>query len=103
MIEHYRIWLQKDPTHRMAMYGLAFELKKLGEVDAARAAFEKLLEAHPHSGAGWFQYGQLLEEEGEEEEAVAIWRRGLAALKGATDAEAARSRGEISTAIDSLD
>ena len=87
----------------MALYGLAFELKKLGELEAARQAFDTLLAQHPHSGAGWFQYGQLLEEHGEEDEAIAIWRRGLQALEDATDSEAARSRGELSTAIESLE
>lgn len=103
MLEHYRSWLTKKPEDRLAMYGLALELKKAGHHDEAVQAFEALLATHPQSGAGWFQYGQLYEQAGDEELAVATWRRGLAALEGATDAEAQRSIGEIESAIDLLE
>lgn len=103
MIEHYRSWLMKKPGDRLAMYGLALELKKAGDVEAAREAFEALLSAHPHSGAGWFQYGQLFEEDDDESQALATWRRGLEALTLATDSEARRSVSEIEGAIASLE
>ena len=103
MIDHYRSWLVKKPNDRLAMYGLALELKKAGEVAHAQEAFEALLEAHPHSGAGWFQYGQLFEEAGDEPQALATWRRGLDALVHATDDEARRSFREIEGAIACLE
>lgn len=103
MIEHYRAWLLKKPDDRLALYGLALELKKTGDVDAAKAAFDALLAAHPRSGAGWFQYGQLFEEAGDEETAVATWRRGLEALEGSEEAEAKRSMGEIRGALAALE
>ncbi|MCB9668511.1 MAG: tetratricopeptide repeat protein [Alphaproteobacteria bacterium] len=100
-LEHYRTWLEGRPTDRMALYGVAFELKKAGRVDEAREAFEALLALHPDSGAGWFQYGQLLEEDGDEDGAVAVWRRGLEAL--GDDPAGERSRGEISAALAALE
>ena len=103
MLDHYRTWLEKKPEDRLAMYGLALELKKVGEQEAAAQAFEALLAVHPQSGAGWFQYGQLFEQDGDEEQAVATWRRGLEALEGANDPEAVRSRGEIQGALDLLE
>ena len=102
MIDHYRSWLQKKPDDRLALYGLAFELKKRGEVEASRTAFERLLALHPTSGAGWFQFGQLFEDEGEEEEAIRVWREGLSALDGVDSDDARRSRAEILSAIDAL-
>ena len=103
MMEHYRAWLKKKPDDRLALYGLAFELKKRGAFDESLAAFEHLLELHPTSGAGWFQYGQLLEEEGEEEQALEVWRRGLAALEGVDTDDGRRSKAEITSAIDALE
>lgn len=103
MIEHYRAWLQKKPDDRLALYGLALELKKSGDLDAAERAFEDLLALHPTSGAGWFQYGQLYEEAGDEAQAIEVWRRGLTALAGLEDAEARRSRGEIEGALAALE
>ncbi len=103
MLQHYRDWLEKKPDDRLAMYGVAFELKKRGEVEASRGAFEALLAKHPHSGAGWFQFGALYEEDGDEEEAIAVWKRGLEALKDATDGEARRSVAEIEGALAALE
>lgn len=103
MLEHYRSWLTKKPGDRLAMYGLALELKKAGRHDEAVEAFQALLTTHPQSGAGWFQFGQLYEMAGEEETAIATWRQGLETLQGSTDAEALRSIGEIEAAIDALE
>ena len=102
MLEHYRTWLKKKPGDRLAMYGLALELKKHGRMDEAIEAFEALLVEHPTSGAGWFQYGELFEQQGDELKALGTWKRGLEALEGCTDPEARRSVSEIELAIDSL-
>lgn len=102
MIEHYRSWLENKPEDRLAMYGLALELKKAGRLDEAVQAFEALLAVHPQSGAGWFQFGQLFEEAGDEDQALLTWRRGLERLQGSAEAEAQRSIREIEAAIDLL-
>ena len=98
----YRDYLQKKPTDRFAMYSLALELKKAGQVGEAEAAFRALLAIHPDSGAGHLQLGTLLEEDGREDDAQAAWEAGLTALKGLTDPDALRSRSEIQTALDLL-
>lgn len=95
--------LAKKPGDRFALYSLALEHKKAGDVAAADAAFQRLLAAHPQAGAGWYQYGLLFREAGDEARAVAVWKRGIEALEGATDVEARRSRGEIERAIDEIE
>ncbi|MCB9674275.1 MAG: hypothetical protein H6737_04110 [Alphaproteobacteria bacterium] len=102
-LDHYRAWLEKKPGDRLALYGVALELKKSGALDEAEQAFEALLAVHPHSGAGWFQYGALFEEAGDEDRAIATWQRGLEVLADATDAEAKRSIGEIESALAALE
>lgn len=102
-IATFRAYLRDRPNDRFAMYAIALELKKAGDVDAAEAAFRELLAAHPASGAGHYQLGELYREHGREEEAVAAWRAGLEALEGLDDVEARRSRSEIETALDLLE
>lgn len=101
-IETFRRWLVDKPGDRFAMYALALELKKAGRADEAVEAFEALLAAHPTSGAGHYQLGELFRELGDDERAAAAWRRGLEALRGAQDPEARRSRAEIQAALDLL-
>jgi tetratricopeptide (TPR) repeat protein len=99
----YEEHLAKKPGDRFALYSLALEHKKAGDVAAADAAFQRLLAAHPQAGAGWYQYGLLFREQGDATRALAVWKRGLDSLKGATDAEARRSVGEIGRAVDELE
>ncbi len=102
-IETYLKYLQKKPGDRFAMYSLALSYKKAGRVDEAEAAFQDLLALHPHSGAGHYQHGLLLSEEERDEDALAAWNAGLAALKGVNEPGARRSFSEIQSAIDDLD
>jgi predicted TPR repeat methyltransferase len=102
-LDTLREYLAKKPGDRFAMYSVALELEKSGDTTAAEAAYNELLEAHPTSGAGHLRLGMLLKESGRASEAAEAWRRGLVALRGATDAEARRSIGEIERALDALE
>ncbi len=101
-VDALRAWLDRKPGDRFAMYSLALELKKAGDPEA-EAAFRRLLAAHPTSGAGHYQLGLLLLEQGREADARAAWEEGLAALRGARDPEARRSLAEIEDALADLD
>ena len=98
----FRDYLEKKPGDRFAMYSLAFELAKAERFEEAEQAFVELLQAHPHSGAGHFQLGQMYVAAGREDDAEAAWEAGLEALKGASGAEVQRSRVEIQAALDLL-
>jgi tetratricopeptide (TPR) repeat protein len=98
-IEWFRGILRDRPGDRFAMYSLALELKKAGDGPGAEQAFRELLAVHPSSGAGHYQLGRWLEEEGRPEEALAAWRAGLTALAAASDPESKRSIAEIERAI----
>jgi predicted Zn-dependent protease len=98
-----RAFLERKPTDRFARYALALELAKLDRTDEALAELETLLAQHPTSGAGHYQRGQLLREAGRPEEARQAWEAGIAALAGVKDADARRSRAEITAALDALD
>ena len=95
--------LVSHPNDRFAMYSVALEYKKAGDVAASEAAFQALLRAHPHSGAGHLQYGELLLGAGRTADAARAWRTGLLALKTAEGPDARRSIGEIQRALDLVD
>ena len=100
--QHFRDYLAKKPGDRFAMYSLALELKKANE-PGAEAAFQALLALHPHSGAGWYQYGEFLREDEQFERAQVVWNDGLKQLRDANDVEGRRSVSEIQGALDELE
>jgi len=102
MIDHFRQYLVDHPGDRFAMYSLALALKRSGDCQA-HAAFQELLALHPHSGAGWYQYGELLRQGGELEAAQRAWSQGLSALATGSGAEVRRSISEIQSALDELE
>lgn len=102
-IETFRQYLAKHPNDRFAMYSLALELKRARRFEEAVEAFRALLAVHPDSGAGHYQFGELYREEGLDDEAIATWKAGLAALEGLTSEDARRSRVEIEAALDLLE
>ncbi len=81
-----------DPFPR---YGLAMELKKRGELDAAVAAFAELVELHPGYVPSYLMYGNTLRERGDIATAVAVYERGITAAESAGDSHAA---GELAAA-----
>lgn len=102
-IEQLEAWLVNKPADRFALYSLALELKKAGRIEEALDQFQRLLRAHPTSGAGHYQHGLLHQEGGDHEAAAAAWQAGLEALSGHSDPDSRRSRSEIQGALDDLD
>ena len=102
-IATYVAWLVTHPGDRFALYSLALELERAGDVEQAEARLRELLTAHPLSGPGHYRLGQLLLAAGRTDDARAAWQLGATALAGATDAEARRSAAEIARELDLLD
>ncbi|MBX2801659.1 MAG: hypothetical protein KTR31_28535 [Myxococcales bacterium] len=102
-VAQLQAFLERKPTDRFALYSLALELKKAGDVAGAQQLFDRLLQAHPTSGAGHYQHGLLHYDLDELDAARAAWTSGLQALEGQTDAEARRSISEIQGMLDLLD
>jgi cytochrome c-type biogenesis protein CcmH/NrfG len=73
--------LDADPTDAEAWLRLALgwqaDVNTTGHVDSARVAFEELLARDPENVQGLVHYGLVLEDLGENEEAVAQYRRAI--------------------------
>jgi tetratricopeptide (TPR) repeat protein len=94
--EILRQMLAADPANSFARYGLAMELVKAGQLEAAVAEFEALLEHDPQYSAAYFHGGQTLEKLGRLEAARDYYRRGLAVTRDP------HARGELQAALDIL-
>jgi Protein of avirulence locus involved in temperature-dependent protein secretion len=87
-----------NPTDAFARYGLAMELSRSGEAQAAAAQFETLIRNNPDYVPGYQMYGQMLAESGDAAKAREILQRGIATAQKAGNAHAAdEMRGVLDT------
>jgi tetratricopeptide (TPR) repeat protein len=70
-----------NPNDPFGRYGLALELARNGEYEAAIEQFQKLIEGNPSYVAGFQQLGQLLARIGRTEEARHAFQAGIAAAE----------------------
>jgi tetratricopeptide (TPR) repeat protein len=90
-----RQMVERSPGEPFPRYGLAMELKKRGELEAAAGEFARLVEQSPAYVPCYLMYGGVLRELGRASDAVAIFDRGIAAAEAAGDSHAA---GELASA-----
>jgi predicted Zn-dependent protease len=95
-----RQMVERAPGEPFPRYGLAMELKKRGELEAACAEFDRLVAEHPGYVPSYLMYGGLLRELDRAGEAAAILDRGIEAAEAAGDghaaSELAAARAELS-------
>lgn len=92
-------YLSQEPGNAFARYGLAMELMRTGEAEAALGQFRILQEQHPDYAAGYQQAGQLLLSLDRAAEAREVLGRGLEAATRKGDQHAA---GEMQALLDEL-
>ena len=98
-IEILKSLVAQKPTDAFARYGLAMELVKSGELDAAIAEFRTLLEHNPNYAAAYFHGGQALEKLGDVEQARALYEKGVEVTARTGDGH---TRSELQAALDML-
>jgi predicted Zn-dependent protease len=69
--------LMLDPGNSFARYGIAMELSRSGETDAALAEFDALLAQNPDYTAGYFMSAQTLAAAGRTQEAIQRLKAGI--------------------------
>jgi tetratricopeptide (TPR) repeat protein len=87
------------PADAFARYGLALECARLGDDQAARGHFQRLLETNPEYVAGYFQFGQLLSRLGRLDDARKMLSDGIVVAQRAGDMHA---RDEMQAALNLL-
>lgn len=94
-----RTVVAQKPSDPFPRYGLAMELRKLGRLDEANAAFAELMQLHPGYVPAYLMAGNTLVAAGDPTAARAAFERGIAAASAAGDDHA---RAELIAARDSL-
>lgn len=76
-IEMLKAILERQPEDEFAQYALALEFVKAGDGEQAARLFMGLIDRSPNYLATYYQYGVLLMELGQEQEAADILRKGV--------------------------
>ena len=98
-IDKLKEFLEKQPHDSFLQHALALEYVKMEDDAAARKLFETILEREPGYVGSYYHWGRLLERVGENNEAIAVYEKGIAAAKAAGDNH---SRNELQMALDDL-
>ena len=98
-INKLKAFLTEQPNDGFLQHALALEYIKAGNENDARVLFESLLTRDPGYVGSYYHLAKLLERLGENDEAIKVYERGVAAAKAAGDNHA---RNELQMALDEL-
>lgn len=98
-LEALKAFLESDPDDAFTRYALALEHAARNDLDEAVRELEETLRRHPEYIPAYHQVAQILHRRGDDTDAIAAYRRGIEAARGAGDAHAA---GEMSDELDEL-
>jgi tetratricopeptide (TPR) repeat protein len=80
--------LQKSPNDTFLLYGLAMEYKKKEQPKTALEYLQRVIEVDPLYCYAYYQQGQILENQGEQEPARQAYQQGIEAAGRKGDAHA---------------
>ncbi len=89
-------FLSEDPKNSFVRFALAKEYEGMGKKKDALAAYESLRSEDPAYVGLYYHYAKLLETEERIEEAIGIYKEGMAQAKSQGDQHA---HGEMATAL----
>lgn len=92
-------FLKQTPDDSFLKHALALEYIKLGNDAAARQQFEELLANEPGYVGSYYHLGKLLERAGAEQEAIAVYEKGMQMAKAENNRHAYN---ELQMALDDL-
>lgn len=98
-VDAIRKIVEQSPNDPFPRYGLAMELKNVGQNDEAHAAFEELERRHPEYVAQFLMHANLLSAMKRPSDARACLERGIAAAQKAHNSHAL---GEMQQALEQL-
>lgn len=97
--EALQAMLDADPNDGFALYGLAMELKVDDDLDEAIALLKRLVALDPGHHYAWYQLGEVLLADGEDDAAAEAIEAGIARARadGAT-----KALGELMALLDEI-
>lgn len=76
-LEQLREFLAESPQDPFLKYAYTMELLKLGREEQAAAGFKDLVTNHEDYVGTYYHYGKFLEAQGDKEEALEIFEKGM--------------------------
>ncbi len=98
-IETLQNLLNDNPSDDFAKYALALEYISVSDTDSAEKFLKELIAASPSYLATYYQYGKLLEDKGEIDDARKIYNQGLFVATSQNDMH---TKSELQDALDNL-
>jgi tetratricopeptide (TPR) repeat protein len=98
-IETLKNLLSQNPEDDFTKYALALEYISLNETDDGEKFLKELVQNSPNYLAAYYQYGKLLEDKGEIDEARKIYNQGLFVAASQNDLH---TKSELQDALDNL-
>lgn len=98
-IETLKNLLTENPDDDFTKYALALEYISLNETDNAESFLKELIQTSPNYLAAYYQYGKLLEDKSEIDEARKIYNQGLFVASSQNDLH---TKSELQDALDNL-
>jgi Tfp pilus assembly protein PilF len=92
-------FLEQQPNDSFLQHALALEYIKLGDDAAARSLFETILQREPGYTGSYYHLGKLLERQGDETAAIAVYEKGMEVCKERGETHA---YGELRGALEEL-
>lgn len=92
--------LKADPHDSFLQYGIALEIAKKGNVPEAISRIERLLSEKPDYLGAYYQLGQYYEVEGNSEEAIDIYKKGILLAKKMQNI---KTENELRSALENLE
>ena len=84
-IERLKQFLKDSPNDSFLHHALALEYVKLGDEATAKGYFERNLDQDAGYVATYYHLGKLLERTGDQQQAIAVYEKGMEQAKAAKD------------------
>ena len=80
--------LETNPQDCFLLHALGLEYAKLGDVQAAKTYFERVLNTDPTYVGTYYQLAKLLEQLGDSIQAISVYEKGMEQAKASNDLHA---------------
>jgi len=76
-VEELQGFLAESPDDPFLKYALTMEYRKMGDTAKTMAGFRDLTDRHPDYVGTYYHFAKFLEENGQKDEALDIYRKGM--------------------------
>lgn len=77
-LEELKQFLKESPQDTFLKYAITMEYRKMGDAEKTLLGFEDLMTNHPDYLGAYYHFAKFLEEQGRQEEALNIYKSGMA-------------------------